>query len=55
MNPYISAEKSIMFIGNPNKRPCSKLGDKCLYSKDGCVNDIDVEYVSNIIMKQLFD
>jgi len=55
MSPYISDEKSIMFIGNPNKRPCSKLGDKCLYSKDGCVNDIDVEYASNIIMKQLFD
>ena len=53
MYPYVSDELSTMIVSNPHKAPCSKLGNKCVYSKNGCINDIDIKDVVKIILKKI--
>ena len=53
MYPYIADSLSFMVVSNPDKTPCSKLGNKkCSYSKHGCINDVDVEDVSKMILRE---
>jgi len=52
MFPYTSPNLSIMIISNSNKPPCSKLGKNCIYTKQGCVNKLDIKKVSTIISKE---
>ena len=51
MYPYTSNDLSIMLISNPNKPPCSRLGKSCMYTKNGCINQLDVKNLSKIILK----
>ena len=45
MYPYTSNENNIFINSNISSFPCSKLGNKCLYSKDGCINNIKVKEI----------
>ena len=40
-SPYLSNEKSIKIISSKSKRPCSKHGSSCRFTKDGCVKLIN--------------
>ena len=51
MYPYISNENSIKINSNISSFPCSKLGNKCLYSKDGCINNIKFKEILKAIEK----
>ena len=53
MYPYVSNDLSTMIVSNPNKPPCSKLGNKCLYSGAGCINHIDIADVVKMILKKI--
>ena len=49
MYPYFADPHSKQLVFNPKKSPCSKLGNRCKYSKKGCISNID----SNLIYKEI--
>ena len=51
MYPYKSNENSIEINSHISSFPCSKLGNKCLHSKDGCINSIKVNEILMAIEK----
>ena len=51
MYPYTSNENSININSNISSFPCSKLGNKCLHSKYGCINSIKVKEILMAIEK----
>ena len=53
MSPYVRKELSVQLIGNPKKPPCSKLGDRCLYSQNGCINQLNVDEICNVVLKNI--
>ena len=46
MYPYKADEKSVMLLSPTNKEPCSKLGNRCKSSKNGCIGDLDTEKIT---------
>jgi ADP-heptose:LPS heptosyltransferase len=53
MSPYVSEELSVKMIANPEKTPCSKLGDRCRYSQNGCINDINTDNIYKEILRKI--
>ena len=53
MSPYVSEELSVKIIANPEKTPCSKLGDRCRYSQNGCINDINTDNIYKEILRKI--
>lgn len=51
MYPYKSHPKSIQIVNKLGKYPCSKLGNKCRQTENGCVNNISVEEILIAIKK----
>ena len=49
--PYVNEEKSLLIVSHNSKRQCSKHGDSCRYSKDGCIKLIEID--ENLIKKIL--
>tara|TARA_B100001758_G_C18333952_1_gene570483 strand:- start:121 stop:1086 length:966 start_codon:yes stop_codon:yes gene_type:complete len=49
MYPYLADPQSKELVFNSQKRPCSKLGNRCRYSKKGCIINIK----SNAIFKEI--
>jgi heptosyltransferase-2 len=49
--PYVNEEKSLLIVSPNSKRQCSKHGDSCRYSKDGCIKLIEID--ENLIKKIL--
>ena len=49
--PYIKEEKSLLIVSPNSKRQCSKHGDSCRYSKDGCIKHIEID--ENLLKKIL--
>lgn len=52
MSPYKSHSKSIQLISNSSTLPCSKLGNRCRFHSEGCVNNISIDEVLVAINKQ---
>ena len=46
MYPYRADEKSVMLLSPTNKEPCSKLGNRCKSSKNGCIGDLDTQRIT---------
>ena len=51
MYPYKSNENSIEINSNISSFPCSKLGNKCRHSKNGCINNIKAKEILMAIEK----
>ena len=49
--PYDKQENSLLIVSSNSKRQCSKHGDSCRYSKDGCIKDIEID--ENLLEKIL--
>jgi heptosyltransferase-2 len=49
--PYIKEENSLLIVSPNSKRQCSKHGDSCRYSKDGCIKHIEID--ENLLKKIL--
>jgi heptosyltransferase-2 len=49
--PYVKEEKSLLIVSPNSKRQCSKHGDSCRYSKDGCIKHIEID--ENLIEKNI--
>jgi heptosyltransferase-2 len=49
--PYINVENSLLIVSPNSKRQCSKHGDSCRYSKDGCIKHIEID--ENLLKKIL--
>jgi len=53
MYPYLADPQSKELVFNPKKPPCSKLGNRCKYSKKGCISNIDSNEIYTEIQKAL--
>lgn len=49
--PYVKKENSLLIVSTNSKRQCSKHGDSCRYSKDGCIKHIEID--ENLLEKIL--
>ena len=49
-SPYMPANTSFQLVFAPNKRPCSKHGNYCQLTKDGCVKKIESEEIKKVII-----
>ena len=49
--PYTKVENSLIIVSPNSKRQCSKHGDSCRYSKDGCIKHIEID--ENLLKKIL--
>ena len=50
-SPYLSNEKSIKIISSKSKRQCSKHGNSCRFTNDGCIKLIDAKEIHDAIEK----
>ena len=41
--PYVKKENSLLIVSSNSQRQCSKHGDSCRYSKDGCIKQINID------------
>ena len=41
--PYVKKENSLLVVSSNSQRQCSKHGDSCRYSKDGCIKQINID------------
>ena len=41
--PYVKKENSLLVVSSNSERQCSKHGDSCRYSKDGCIKQINID------------
>ena len=41
--PYVKKENSMLVVSSNSQRQCSKHGDSCRYSKDGCIKEISID------------
>ncbi|MEJ6590284.1 MAG: glycosyltransferase family 9 protein [Crocinitomicaceae bacterium] len=49
MSPFMANEHSAMLLSDTNKAPCSKLGNRCKSSKNGCIKDLSTNrIISNV-------
>ena len=48
-SPYRSSDKSFELVFAPNMRPCSKHGNYCRLTKDGCVKKISPEEIKKVL------
>ena len=42
-SPYAKKENSLLIVSSNSQRQCSKHGDSCRYSKDGCIKQINID------------
>ena len=52
-SPYLPNKKSENIITKSSKIPCSKHGQNCRFSSDGCVKDISPQLIYNTILRLL--
>lgn len=49
MSPFMANEHSAMLLSDTNNAPCSKLGNRCKSSKNGCIKDLSTNrIISNV-------